>query len=63
VVLAIFGAGAIFQLLVLAILVIFWRIFFCNTEKVFANIKSLSVVRIINKPVGTKFKTGKKCLE
>ena len=28
-------------------------------EKIFAKIKSLSVVRIINKPVGAKFKTGK----
>ena len=41
----------------------FWRFFggfvFCNTEKVFAKIKSLSVIRIINKPVGAKFKTGK----
>ena len=37
----------------------FLRIRFCNTEKVFAKIKSLSVVRIINKPVGAKFKTGK----
>ena len=40
-------------------LAIFWRIRFCNTEKVFAKIKSLSVIRIINKPVGAKFKTGK----
>ncbi len=29
------------------------------SEKVFAKNKSLSVVRIINKPVGAKFKTGK----
>ncbi len=29
------------------------------SEKVFAKIKSLSIIRIINKPVGAKFKTGK----
>ncbi len=30
-----------------------------GSQKVFAKIKSLSVIRIINKLVGAKFKTGK----
>ncbi len=51
--------GCHFQLLVLAIFAIFWRIRFCNTEKVFAKIKRLFIVRIINKPIGAKFKAEK----
>jgi hypothetical protein len=89
-----FGAGAIFQLLVLAIfgdfledsflalfsasgLSHFWRgrhfsasclsnfrrffggFVFATQRRFLPKIKSLSVVRIINKPVGAKFKTGK----